>query len=323
MISNILIIGCGNIGYRHLQGILKSKKNINIFIIEKNAQQRNKISKEIISKNISKNSNIQFVNNIKKLANKFNNVIVATSNVNRLNIVTNLLKYSKFKNIIIEKVAFRNLNEAYQLKTVFKKKKIQCWVNCPRRNYNYYKKINKIIDKNKFKIIVKGHKWGMASNTIHFIDLFLFLSNGFKKKYLVKIGKNKIIKSKRKGFYEVIGKFEIFNNNGSKLELNDDKKYSENSNIVIEDKINKFIINETEMKLQHFKNNKLIASKKIKIPLVSESSAIFAEHNVSKINFLLPKINESIKSHKILFDLIKKHNKIYKNIYKNNIFKIT
>ena len=37
-IFNILLYGCGNIGSRHLQGIVKSKYNINIYVYDINAQ---------------------------------------------------------------------------------------------------------------------------------------------------------------------------------------------------------------------------------------------------------------------------------------------
>ena len=36
MAYNVLIVGSGNVGSRHIQGILKSKYKINIYIVENN-----------------------------------------------------------------------------------------------------------------------------------------------------------------------------------------------------------------------------------------------------------------------------------------------
>jgi len=42
-----MLVGCGRIGERHLQGILKLKNKINLNIIEKNKKTLQKIKKNI------------------------------------------------------------------------------------------------------------------------------------------------------------------------------------------------------------------------------------------------------------------------------------
>jgi len=40
---NILILGCGNLGQRYLEGLLKSKLDYKIFIVETNKTMLNKL----------------------------------------------------------------------------------------------------------------------------------------------------------------------------------------------------------------------------------------------------------------------------------------
>ena len=55
-------------------------------------------------------------------------------------------------------------------------KGVKTWVNCSRRIYPEYKKLKSILNKSKpTELTVEGVDWGMASNSIHFIDLFAFL----------------------------------------------------------------------------------------------------------------------------------------------------
>ena len=54
MKTKILLVGCGNIGYRHLEGLLKADLPLNITIIE--------ISKTTIKKQIEKIKKKKFKN---------------------------------------------------------------------------------------------------------------------------------------------------------------------------------------------------------------------------------------------------------------------
>ena len=56
---NVLIFGCGNIGFRHLQGVVKSKLNLNIYLYD-----IDEINSKIENKNIL---NIKFNKKNKKI----------------------------------------------------------------------------------------------------------------------------------------------------------------------------------------------------------------------------------------------------------------
>ena len=88
------------------------------------------------------------------------------------------LIFSSVKQIIIEKLAFQNIRMFEKAILLFKKKKIKCWINCPRREQKIYKLIKKENKNNKkLSIEVVGKRWNLASNSIHFFDLFYFLND--------------------------------------------------------------------------------------------------------------------------------------------------
>ena len=102
------------------------------------------------------------------------------------------------------------------------KEKIKCWINCPRKSkiYKLIKRENK--NNKKLSIEVVGKRWNLASNSIHFFDLFYFL-NEKETHFNENEEEERIIKSKHQNFLELTGKFNIRYGNFS-IFLNDQKK---------------------------------------------------------------------------------------------------
>jgi Trk K+ transport system NAD-binding subunit len=167
--KKILIIGFGNIGFRHVESILNKKYLI--YIVDPKKNYFDKISKT------KKKCEIKYFNNIKKIDIKnFDLLISATSSDVRYITTVNAIRRFNIKNIIFEKVVFTNKSQFFDIKKILEKNKIKSWVNCPLRNMEVFKNIKKIYKKkDKLIIKVKGTNWNMASNTIHYLDLFNFL----------------------------------------------------------------------------------------------------------------------------------------------------
>jgi hypothetical protein len=72
-----------------------------------------------------------------------------------------------------------------------------------------------------FDIVVSGGNWGLASNTIHFIDLLNFLIPTNTELYTMSSNILEIIESKRSGFIDFIGSI-IITSKSFKLQLESD-----------------------------------------------------------------------------------------------------
>tara|TARA_Y100000996_G_C22530827_1_gene646378 strand:- start:820 stop:1770 length:951 start_codon:yes stop_codon:yes gene_type:complete len=301
--KKILLVGCGNIGFRHLEGLLKTNISLDIIIIEQSNQkiidQKKKIKKiKFINKKI------YFYNNylIKKF--KFDLVICATNSYKRYDLLKKLVTKFNFSKIIIEKLAFQNIFMFEKAIQLFKKKKIKCWINCPRREQKIYKFIKKENKNNKKLFIeVVGKRWNLASNSIHFFDLFYFLNE--KETYFNENEeKLRIIKSKHQNFLELTGKFSIRYGNFA-IFLNDQKK---SSDIIVKIKTSKmkYSINETKQIVKFYSKNKVF-EKKIRIFKQSQLSKILIEKIINEEKIILPTIYEAYLSHKLLYLSFKKY----------------
>ena len=167
---DICLIGLGNIGFRHLQSLLKIKYLNRLDIID--ISFKDDFLKKI--KKLNKYSvNINYERNYNSLLTKYDFLIISTNSDVRFKSLINFLKNSFATNIILEKILFNKRNHYINLNTLIKKYNLSIWINCPRRTYKIYKLIRKkFISKFPFEMNITGNYWNLASNSIHYIDLF-------------------------------------------------------------------------------------------------------------------------------------------------------
>ena len=140
--KTVLLVGCGQIGFRHFESLLDNKFIENIDVLEKQKID-NRVKKKI---NKYKNININFLNNINSLKKYYDLVIFATTSNDTFDIFYKLVKKSTIKNILFEKITFSELHHYDLAKKILKRKKINSWVNCPNAYQNYF-----LFLKNKLK----------------------------------------------------------------------------------------------------------------------------------------------------------------------------
>jgi len=251
MIKKILIIGFGNIGFRHAESLLS--ENYSILVVDPQKKNFNKIPK-LFKKKITYYKNIEEINE-----KNFDLLISATNSNIRYRTTINTLKKFKIKNIIFEKFVFIKENEFYKMNEILEEQKIKAWVNCPLRVMPVFKKIKQKLKKNDDLIInVSGSNWNMASNSIHYLDLYNYFVGTKFKNFENKLLKKRY-KSKRKGFFELYGfiKFNINKKNYLTLEnFNKPNKLS----IIIKFNNHKFNLdfNKESNIIKYYYKNKLV-----------------------------------------------------------------
>jgi predicted dehydrogenase len=303
MSYRVLIVGSGNVGSRHIQGILKSKFRIDIHVVEKNINSIF-VTKKRISEVKYLKKKIFFYKNLNFKKKKFDLAIVATNSTGRLNLIKKTLKFQNIKNMIIEKVAFQSVKDHLKAIKIIEKNKTSAWVNCAR-NYNpIYSLIKKKINNKKsIKVHVKGNGWNLASNSIHFVELFNFLSSREISQNFFFDKTNKVLDSKRKGFKEIKGTFKISNRFGDSLILKDNYKYKKNSlNVKIYNSGNIIYIDEHNriIKSKMF-GQKIFYFKELK---QSNLSKKYIDSIIMEKKILLPSLENSYMPHKLLIELI-------------------
>lgn len=204
---NIVIIGAGQLGSRHLQSLAKSDLDLNIEVVEPSlkAAEVAKSRFEEIEKG-NQGIKINFFTGLEELSSNIDLAIVATNSDIRSKIIKNLLTLKLVKNLILEKVLFQKEEDYFEIEKLLSDKQVNAWVNHPRRMFPLYEKIKKSLEGSEFiNYQVSGGGWGLACNGLHFLDHLSFISSASGCNISTSFLLSKIINSKREGFFEVIG----------------------------------------------------------------------------------------------------------------------
>jgi hypothetical protein len=307
MFKKILIIGCGNIGSRHLQAILKLKNNIIIEIVEPNlnAQSLAKIRlKEIKCKN--ENYKLIWYNSLSLVKNKSDLVIVATNSKGRVKLIEKLLKLGH-KKFIVEKIVCQSSEEYKKLLLLMKKSNAKAWINTNRRYFDVYQKIVKKFKNSKhIELSVFAGNSDLGTNAIHYLDLFSWLIQDNKIKLDGKFLVNQIFENKRgKNFKRFLGIVTGFNKD-SRISLTFFPAKKEIFIIKISGEGKFAYIDELE-ESGYFMNNKRKEKLNVKFGHTSELTTKIIQDIFSKDDCLLPSLNDLTYSHKELFRIFNRH----------------
>ena len=110
--KRVSVIGIGNLGLRHLESLINSKMNLEIYALDPSLTAI-KNAMDYISKihYDEKLISVKFISEIVELPKDIDLVIVSTNSNIRLKVINNLLLKSKIKYLVLEKVLFQRLKD--------------------------------------------------------------------------------------------------------------------------------------------------------------------------------------------------------------------
>ena len=291
---NVLLIGLGGLGLRHAQSLIADEK-VNLFIYEK--------SEEVLRKNLKQiedQSRVKILNNINQSNKNYFCVIVATPSLPRLEVLKEIREFD-IQFFILEKFLFPSLAEFDEFEEIYSDRLNKIYINCPRRYYDFYKELS-----GKGELLgmtVTGSSWSMATNAIHFLDLFSFLTDDA-------INQGQIIhhlrktKSKRDGYDELIGEIIFHNKKRRSLLLSCKESKIEDFNIHLNFEGLEIQIDEIK-KSAHIRKGGKDELKKIQIPFQSQLTASYINDLKKLGSCELVNYSTSSNLHRIFLETVK------------------
>lgn len=313
--KNILIIGAGQLGSRHLQGVLKFNLEIlNVFILDL-SETALVLAKEKADEVVN-NHLVTYTSNWDIIPKTIEIVIVATNADVRERVINSLIGFAEVKFLILEKVLFQCLESYDKVESLLQSKGVKTWVNHPRRLNQFYQKVkdNFIVPNLPHSFFIYGGNWGIGCNGLHFLDFITFLIN--KSEYTINTDKieNRIIESKRKGFFEFIGTLDgRFDNNKFTIESADGERSPITINIFSEKY--RILIHENGSSgnaiIIDVSNKEKIITEKFSIDFQSNLTTNILEDLLKSSNCNLPTLQQASIVHKIFIkEMLNKFNKI-------------
>ena len=304
--KSILLVGCGNIGSRHLQGILKIKLKLNITVVDPSIKSINIAKKRTKEIDFGSNHNIFWKNSLTEINEIYDLCIISTNSNIRYSLISKLLKKQN-KKFLIEKVVCQSKSEYIKLISLIKKSQANCWVNTSRRTNEFYKIIKNKKSNHPIFLNISGGDLGLGSNSIHFLDLFCWICNSTKIKL---DGSNiipKLYQNKRGNkFVEFAGI--ISGNIKNKFFITIASLPNSTAPIKIDFIGNDFqiYVNETEQSIYQFKNKK-ITNIPFKTDVTSQTTTKIVYDILQKNNCELSTVEFLAELHYELFRIFNNH----------------
>ncbi|MFN8886128.1 MAG: Gfo/Idh/MocA family oxidoreductase [Cyclobacteriaceae bacterium] len=238
-----LIIGAGQLGSRHLQGLLKLNGKNEIYVIDPSQDSLSLAS--VRAMEVKHHHELHFHSDWENLPQNFDLAIIATSSVIRGQVTVRLISNYKVRYLILEKVLFPDLSTYEYMAKLFNKLPMKCWVNHPRRMFEHFKIIRKqLLPDQPIYFLVTGANWGLACNGLHFLDIICYLSNSTVRLIDSSTLDNLIVPSKRSGYIEFTGSLRGTLASGSNFEIVSWPSEFSPISITITQASNRFLIQE-------------------------------------------------------------------------------
>jgi len=309
----VLLIGGGQLGSRHLQGISKAALTTKIVVMDPSEtsldlckQRLSEIGHDPLSKRFEFHTSLNTIKN-----KSFDLLISATTAKFRMVGLKASLERFDIKHALLEKVLFQSEEELEEAGALLSNKNCLGTVNCPRRSYPFYKRSD-LLDEFRsapIHVLVDGGDWGMACNSIHFLDLVSFWKGSVPTIGSEALLEKRMLESKRPGNWEVAGVLEFQWDDGSTLVLNSRKDTISPQVIIVKSKIatnifeeslglHRKIIMDTGWKIE---------TEAIKIPMQSELSQGIVEYLEKNGSTGLTDYSESSVIHGIFLKTLNNH----------------
>ena len=325
MKKNIAIIGAGQLGSRHLQSLADlDGQNFEVFVYDTFQQSLDIATQRYEECRKDHSPKVNYLKEFNLFPKEVLLTIVATGSLPRREIIEKLLQHSKVEFLILEKFLFPKLEDYEFVEKLLVEKQTKAFVNTPRRMFDYYKGIKSKLSY-PFHMELTGVNWGMGCNSIHFLDLFYFLSNSAEIEVINNLDAE-ILDSKRKGYVEFTGSVFIKDELNNTLLLSSFKDGTRSSVISICDRNRKMNIHEAVLSkiisFEKIDDQLQYIEEPISLPKQSERTSKIVNQLVELQSCELTTFKESSYLHIKLLELFLDHyNKVTKQ--KTNLCQIT
>lgn len=172
----VLIIGCGQLGSRHLQAVALIPQVSEIEIVDSRPEGLD-LGRQRLAEISDSNPKARFrwLSSLDKAGKGGDLCIVATQADVRCELVYEIAKTLGYSSFLVEKIVAQSSREYEELMDFAAARGLSVWVNCKQRAEPLNKHIKGKIDQSEpIAFSVVGGNHGLATNGIHIADLFTF-----------------------------------------------------------------------------------------------------------------------------------------------------
>ena len=172
----ILVIGCGDLGSRHLQAVSALPDVEEITVVDPNPKSLELGKQRLLDvPHRSKETELKWFSSLEEMQGDADLCIMATLAEGRNALIKTIAQRFGVQLFLIEKLVAQSVEDYEALISFAKEKNLSIWVNCQTRANGSHKRIKQNLDPgHPILLNVIGGNHGLATNGVHYADLFCF-----------------------------------------------------------------------------------------------------------------------------------------------------
>jgi hypothetical protein len=217
----VLLCGCGNIGFRHLQALIAmNEAPAQIIIVEPQTALHSRIAGQLAAIETSTVHRFELHEKLPDIKKPVDLAIIATNAAVRRAVYDELASRYQIGSIIFEKVLFQTIKDLTEVGARLERDATKSFVNCGRRGFPGYQSLKQEwVTSRPLDLTVTGSQFGLASNTIHFLDLAEYLNAAQLESVDISGLTPGMLASKREGYVEIFGHIAGRLSNGASISI--------------------------------------------------------------------------------------------------------
>lgn len=312
----ILLVGSGQLGSRYLQGLVASGHCLEIAVVDSSSESLEAARLSWIEAGGDESSH--HVHWLKALPFDFQRVdvaLIATSSKGRADLIDKISRAIDVRYWVLEKVLTQSSEELRTIQSAL----TGCegaWVNTPRRIMSWHQSLkDAFTNRGSLEVSYSAGLWGLACNSIHFIDLVAWWSG----EALVSIDTGGLEhhwhESKRAGYFEITGELLAHFSGGTSMRLSS-KKDAQAKPIQIS--LSDGVIWDVDEPAGNARSSN---GEKIdgRIEFQSQMSSGLVDNILQKGKCALPTFDESSSMHTIFLDAMLAHWNLSQNLNDDHV----
>ncbi len=217
MSKNILIVGCGQLGSRHLQAAASIEGIGRISVVDPHLEALALGQARLKEITASSGVKVTWHTALEEVAQGVDLCILATQAPGRFALLQAIFSKTHCRQFLIEKIVAQSVGEYGQIMRLATAQQLAVWVNCKTRAYQVHRTIRSRIQGPVVFSAVGGNH-GLATNGIHNLDLFCFYDNSLLGLDTCHIDLQ-LYATKRQGNFDLSGTIAASTSKGSRFLL--------------------------------------------------------------------------------------------------------
>lgn len=307
----ILIVGCGQLGSRHLQAVASLPQVREIEVVDPRPEAL-QLGRERLAEVIDRNARItvRWLSALEDVSRGGDLCIVATQAQGRCQVVCQVAETRGHTSFLLEKLVAQSTGEYERLIESCRERGVSAWVNCKMRAYPFHQRAKQRLDPSEPLIFsVTGGNHGLANNGIHATDLFAFYDGAS----WIEPGGSAIdpmLHQTKRGLFDLSGTLHGSTKKGSHFTLSFASDHQQSEQIVIMSRRYRCIVDHIQRWAVESDAESGWAWRPVPFEgnlLVSEMTKVFVMDILASGRCKLPTLEESLVAHRFILGALRPH----------------